>query len=129
MGLFLVGYSCLLDGKTSLVGFDVLVETCYVFCCRSDFYTCIAGKYLLVEVISQAQLLSIVDEVACEQGNTPSTTFACSLHDRDRGVDGCCENALTYTLGLEQTAMTGNAVYLYLLVLEQYIVANLQYGY
>ena len=76
MGLFLVGYSCLLDGKASLVGFDVLVETCYVFCCRSNLHTGVAGEYLLVEVISQAQLLSIVYEVACEQGNTPCTTFA-----------------------------------------------------
>ena len=69
-----------------------------------------------------------IDEVSSQKGNAPGTAFAGSLHDRDGGVESCSQHALADTLGLEVTAVTSDAVYLYVLFLQEDVVAEFQHA-
>ena len=129
MPLFLARYGCLLDAETSLVVLDVLVEAFHILGGGGDFNTGVAGKDYAVEILVEGQSLGVVYQIGCQQGHTPRASFAGGLHNRDGRVDGGGKDALTYTCGLEETSVAGDAVDLDLLFVEEDVVTNLEYTY
>ena len=83
---------------------------------------------MLVQIVGERFVILIVNHISGEKGYTPCSTFSCCLHYGDRRVDGGSEDALTDAWSLEQTTVTGDAVHLHMLVLEEHVVADLQHG-
>ena len=84
---------------------------------------------MTVEIVCQRQPFLVANEIAGQQRDAPCPAFARRLHDGDGRVERSGENALPHTLGLEQSAMSGDTVNADALLVEQDIVAYLQYSH
>lgn len=78
--LLLAVNSCLIDWDAGLEGLDVLVEASYVLRIWSNLYAGVASEDYVLEVIGEVKVVWVVDAVVSQEGNTPSTAFASSLH-------------------------------------------------
>lgn len=105
---------------------DIGVESFHVFLCGGDAQTGVACEHLHFEIVGKVAVVLVVDKITGKKSHTPCTTFTCCLHDRDRRVEGGCKNTLSNTRSLEKTTMTGDAVNLDFLVVEEDVVAYLQ---
>ena len=117
----------LLDGETALVGVDVFLEAGDVFGGGGDGDARVACEDDFFEVFGKGEFVRIVYCVAGEEGDTPGTTFASGLHDRDGAVEGSGEHALTDTGRLEVTTVARDAIHTDHLFLEEDVVTDLQH--
>lgn len=128
--MLLLAVNCsLIDWDAGLEGLNVLVEASYVLWIWSYLYASVACEDYILEVVGKVEVVRVVDAVVSQEGNTPGTAFTCSLHHRDRRVESSSEDLLTYDWSLEQTAMTGDAIHLYVLLLEEHVVAELEHSH
>ena len=61
--------------------------------------------------------------------DAPGTTFTSCFHYRNRRVDGCCKDSLTYSLCSEQSSVTCNSIHFDFFLVEQDIITNLENAY
>ena len=119
-------YSCLLCCEVGFVTLDILVEACDIFCCRGNLDSCVAREDYCLKIIWESQPSLVLYEIGGEESYSPCATLTCCLHYGDRGVERCCENTLPDAWSLEQSAMACDAVHLYMLIVEEDVVAELE---
>ena len=119
-------HSSLLNGKPLCIPLHECLESFHILFHRLHSGSLIPGKNLVGQVSVQGLALLPAPHVGGQQRNAPGTAFTGCLHDRHRRVHGSCQDSLSHTLCLKETAVAQNTVHLHMLLLKQDIHAGLK---